>query len=121
MLYAETFSKAFLKSFQLNIDNIKFDFQLGRETADVIFILCQINEKHLPKYQPLYFTFVDLEKTFDKIPRKVLWWVTGKFVIEKLLIRFVQEMYSGNKSCVRTNNNRVNNSLLMLLSTTDLC
>ena len=26
----------------------------------------------------LYFMFVDLEKTFDRIPRKVLWWSMRK-------------------------------------------
>ena len=36
----------------------------------LIFILHQLQEKHLGKHKPLYFAFVNLEKAFDNVPRR---------------------------------------------------
>ena len=41
---------------------------------DAIFILRQLQEKHLAKKKNLYHSFVDLEKTFNSVPKKVVWW-----------------------------------------------
>ena len=54
------------------IDNMQFDFIPGRDTTDAIFTLRQLQEKHLAKNRKLYFAFVDLEKAFDRVPRKVI-------------------------------------------------
>ena len=52
---------------------MQFGFMPGRGTTDSIFILCQLQEKHLSKHKPRYFAFVKLEKGFDRVLRKVLW------------------------------------------------
>ena len=57
---------------QVDIDSMQFEFMPGRGTTDAIFILRQLQEKHLGKHKPLYFDFVALEKAFDRVPRKVL-------------------------------------------------
>ena len=51
---------------------MQFGFMPGRGTTDPIFILRQLQEKHLAKNKKLYFAFVDLEKAFDHVPRKVM-------------------------------------------------
>ena len=53
---------------------MQFGFMPGRGTTDAIFILRQLQEKHLAKNKKLYFAFVDFEKAFDRVPRKVIWW-----------------------------------------------
>ena len=58
---------------QVDIDSMQFGFMSGRDTTDAIFIIRQLQEKHLGKHKPLYFAFVDLEKAFDRVPRQVLW------------------------------------------------
>ena len=55
----------------VNIDEMQFGFMPGRGTTDAIFILRQIQEKYINKNRNLYFAFVDLEKAFDRVPRKV--------------------------------------------------
>ena len=45
--------------------------------TDAIFILRQLQEKHLAKNRKLYFTFIDFEKTFNQVPRKVSSWVSS--------------------------------------------
>ena len=85
------------------IDNMQFGFMPGRGTTDAIFILRQLQEKHLAKNKNLYFAFVDLEKAFDRVPRKVIWWAMRKLGIEEWIVKFVQAMYTNTKSKVRVN------------------
>ena len=59
---------------RISIDDMQFGFMPGRGTTDAIFILRQLQEKHLAKNKKLYFAFVDLEKAFDRVPRKVIRW-----------------------------------------------
>ena len=33
--------------------------------------------------------FVDLEKAFDRVPRKVVWWVLRKIGVEEWLIKVI--------------------------------
>ena len=68
---------------QVDIDNMQFGFISVQGTADVMFILHQLEEKHLGKYKPLFFAFVDFKKAFDHAPRKVLWWAMRRLGIEE--------------------------------------
>ena len=54
------------------INNMQCDFMQGRGTTDAIFILLQLQEKHLVSGKLLYLAFIDLEKSFDKMPKNDL-------------------------------------------------
>jgi len=56
---------------QIDIDDMQFGFMKCKGTADAIFIVRQMHEKFRAKGKKLYFGFVDLEKAFDRVPRKV--------------------------------------------------
>ena len=58
---------------QVDIDNMQFGFMPGWGTTDAIFILHQLQKKHLGKHKPMYVALLDLEKIFDCVFRKVLW------------------------------------------------
>ena len=45
--------------------------------------------------------FVDLEKAFDRVPRKVIWWALRKHGVDEWIMGLVQGMYSNAKSRVR--------------------
>ena len=47
----------------------------GKETIDALFILRMLQEEYLNKNKKLYICFVDLEKAFDRVLRKVIEWV----------------------------------------------
>ena len=85
---------------QVDVDAMQFGFMPGRGTTDAIFILWQAHEKYLGKHKGLYFAFVDLEKAFDLVPRKVLWWALRKLGVDEWLIRTIQAMYANAKSSV---------------------
>ena len=55
----------------VDIDAMQFGFVQERGTFDAIFIVHQLQEEHIVERKPLYFAFVDLEKTFDRVSRKV--------------------------------------------------
>ena len=42
--------------------------------------------------------FVDLEKAFDGVPRKVIRWTLRKLGVEKWIVRLVQGMYPNVQS-----------------------
>ena len=44
---------------------------------------------------------MDLEKAFDRVPRKVIWWALRKLGVEEWIVRLVQGMYANARSRVR--------------------
>jgi hypothetical protein len=91
----------------ISIDEMQFAFVPGRGTTDAIFIIRQLQEKFLSrrdlngKNLTLYYAFVDLEKAFDRVPRKVLWWAMRSLGVDEWIVRLVQAMYSNARSRVR--------------------
>ena len=51
----------------------------------------------------VYFAFVDLEKAFDRVPRKVLWWALRSLGVEEWAVPVIQGMYVNARSRVRVN------------------
>ena len=51
---------------------MQFGFMPEKGTTDDIFIMRQVQEKHQAKKKKLYYTFVDLEMAFDRVPREVM-------------------------------------------------
>ena len=56
---------------------------------------------YLAANKRLYMAFVDLEKAFDRVPRKVIWWALRKLGVEEWIVRLVQGMYANARSRVR--------------------
>ena len=78
----------------VNIDEMQFSFVPGRGIIDATFIVRQLQEKYIRAQKPLYFAFVDLQKAFDHVPRKVLWWACRSLGVEEWAVRVIQGMYS---------------------------
>ena len=84
----------------VNIDEMQFGFVPGRHA---IFIVRQLQEKYIAAKKLLYIAFVDLEKAFDHVPRKVIWWVLRCLGVKEWAVQVIQGMYSKARSCVRVN------------------
>ena len=80
---------------------MQFVFMSGRTTTDAIFILRKMQEKRHLKRKTMYAALVDLEKAFNRVPRKVLWWGLRKLGVDEWVIRLFKAMYSNAQSNVR--------------------
>ena len=88
---------------RIEINQMQFGFMPGKSTIDAIFIVRQIQEKYREKKKDLYFAFVDLEKAFDRVPRKVVFWAMRKAGLDEWIIDLLSAMYKNAKSSVRVN------------------
>ena len=83
----------------MNIGEMHFDSMPGRGTIDVIFNVHQLQKKYITGNKRLYFVFVDLEKTGDHVPKKVLLWALRSLSVEEWTIHVIWSMYF-NACCV---------------------
>ena len=82
-------------------DDMQFGFMPGKGTIDAVFILRRIQEEYLANQNKLYVCFVDLEKAFDRVPRKVVQLAMKKKRIPEALVRAVMGLYRGAKTKVK--------------------
>ena len=88
----------------VKVDEMQFGFMPGHGTTDAKFIMRKIQEAYIRKNRNLYFAFVNLEKAFDRVPRKILWWALRKVGVPEWIVRVIQVMYQNARSQVRVNN-----------------
>ena len=84
---------------QVKIDGMHMGFMLGKSRIDATFLLTQIIKKYKTagRHKEVQndktagvVVLVDLEKTFNRNPRKVIWWaLCRKGVIEKETLALV--------------------------------
>ena len=84
----------------VSINDSQFGLVPGRGTTDAIFVR-QLQEKYLAASKRLYMAFVDLEKAFDRVPRKVIWWALRNLGVEEWIVQLVWGMYANARSRVR--------------------
>ncbi|MFS7977372.1 putative RNA-directed DNA polymerase [Helianthus anomalus] len=73
----------------------------GRSTTEAIHILRRLMEKYREKKRDLHMVFIDLEKAYDSVPRRLIWdslesrGVSGKY------IDLIRDMYVRTETSVR--------------------
>ena len=87
---------------QIEIYSNQYGSRPGKSTMEPIFALIIIQEKYLEKRKELHMVFVDLEKTYDRIPRDLIWWSLRKRGLEEHYITVIRDMYERSKTKVRT-------------------
>ena len=73
----------------------------GKGGMNAIFIVRRMQEEYQKKNKKLCMCFVDMEKAFDRVPRKVMKWVIRKKGLSEVMIRAVMRLYDGAKTRVR--------------------
>jgi hypothetical protein len=69
--------------------------------VDRIFTLQQIVGKYNAKSKQIGLVFVDLEKAYDAVPRKMLWKALEMTSISEPLINTIKEIYNGNRCQIK--------------------
>ena len=77
----------------VKVDQMQFGFMPGRSTVDAILILRTMQESYFEKNRKLFVCFVDLEKAFDWVPRRVIEWALKKKLVPERLVQAVISMY----------------------------
>ncbi len=89
----------------VEVNNITGEHQAGFKndysTIDHIFTLFAIIQKQFVNNRKLYVAFIDFEKAFDSISRKLLWPVLLKNGIKGKLYRCIKSMYDDVKAKVK--------------------
>ena len=87
----------------VEIDKMQFGFRPGTGTTDAIFIARQLQERYRGKHRrELWWAFVDLEKAFDRVPRKVVEWAMRKLGVEEWLVRAMMAIYKHARTRIRS-------------------
>ena len=85
----------------VHIDSMQFGFMAGRETTDALFVVRRMQEEYRNNKKKLYICFVDIEKAFDRVPRKVMEWAMRKKGLPEVIVRAVMSLYHGAKTKFR--------------------
>lgn len=78
-VYARVLERRVRALVELRIQEKQYGFHPGCGTLDQFFTLSGILEDAWEFVQTVYMCFVDLEKTFDHVPRGVLWDVPREY------------------------------------------
>ena len=60
---------------------------------EAIYLLRRMVEKHRAKQKDLHMVFIDLEKSYDRVPRDIIWWVLERKCVTKGYIEVIRDMY----------------------------
>ena len=85
----------------VKVDDMQFGFMPGKGTIDALFIVRRMQEEYREKNKKLYMCFVDLEKAFDRVPRRVMEWALRKKGLPEALVIAVMSLYEGSRTKVR--------------------
>jgi hypothetical protein len=71
-------------------------------------VLGRLFEMVLEQKKELHMIFIDLEKTYDKVPRNVMWWALQKHKVSSKYIILIKDMYDNVVTSVRTSDGDTN-------------
>jgi hypothetical protein len=91
-----------------NVTENQFSFMSGRSTMKVIFLIRQLMERCREQKKDLHIVFIDLEKSYDKVTRNIMWWALQKHKFSIKYITLIKDMYDNIVTSVRTSDRDTN-------------
>jgi len=90
-----------LRSITTVSDN-QFGFMPGRSTMEALYLLRRLMEKYREKKKDIHMVFIDLEKAYDRVPRRIIWSMLEKKGVTKRYIEVIKDMYEGVVTSIRS-------------------
>ena len=85
----------------MEADDMQCGFMPERGTIDDLFIVRRMQEEHREKNKKFHICFMDLEKAFDRVPRRVMQWAPRKKGLTEILAKPVISLYESSKMKVK--------------------
>jgi Reverse transcriptase (RNA-dependent DNA polymerase) len=82
----------------------QFGFMPERSTMKTIFLIRQLMKRYREQKNDLHMIFIDLEKTYDKIPKNIMWWALKRKLVPTKYVTLIKNMYTNVVTCVRACN-----------------
>jgi hypothetical protein len=76
---------------------------------ETIFLIRQLMERYRKQKKDLHIVFIDLKKTYDKVPRNIMWWALQKHKVLTKYITLIKDMYDNIVTSVRISDGDTNN------------
>ncbi|XP_063634908.1 uncharacterized protein LOC134805562 [Cydia splendana] len=102
-----------------NISENQCGFVAGKSTTDALHTLRLLIENYRDNKADLHMVFIDLEKAFDRVPRKLIWHSLRAKNVPEYYISIVMDMYKDVKSTIRSPAGNRMNSMWGWVSTRD--
>uniref|UniRef100_A0A3B4EBS9 Reverse transcriptase domain-containing protein n=1 Tax=Pygocentrus nattereri TaxID=42514 RepID=A0A3B4EBS9_PYGNA len=99
-VYAKVLERSLRPIVEPQTEEEQCRFRPSHGTMDQHFTLSRIVVGAWKFANPVYMCFVDLEKTYDRVPRDILWEVLREYAVPGLLLRAIRSLYSQSQSCV---------------------
>ena len=87
---------------EVSISKNQFGFMPGRSTMEVIHLIRRLMEVYRDRKKDLHMVFIDLEKAYDRVSRKLLWECLAKKRVSVAYIQAIKDMYEGGRASVRS-------------------
>ncbi|GJS24789.1 hypothetical protein Tco_0453421 [Tanacetum coccineum] len=87
---------------ETSVSENQFDFMPERSSVEAIHLIRSLMEKYRERQRDLHMVFLDLEKSYDIVPRELIWKTLVDKGTPRRYIRAIRDMYDGVKTRVRT-------------------
>ena len=108
-IIGKVYAQVLLIHLQKLAEHVYLESQCGflaeRSTVDMVFSLCQLQEKCREQQMPLYIAFIDLTKAFDLVSRDGLFKALHKISCPPRLHSLIESFHSNMKGTEQFNGN----------------
>jgi Reverse transcriptase (RNA-dependent DNA polymerase)/Endonuclease-reverse transcriptase len=103
-VYERILEQRLRKIIENQLDETQSGFRKGRSAQDHIFTVKQIIEKKQLEKEKVYMAFIDIQKAFDSVPRRLIWKSLQQRGVGNRLRNNIKSIYQTTRNYVRKDN-----------------